>query len=106
MKPCAWRVAVEWSPPRQLRNRIDKKYSFLDQRSMQRVKNVRTPSVLLLSCAWALGPFQLQVVAAQSSADPVIYLDQGWSKDLRESYYHMSQGSTVLPYDIFLNLEV
>lgn len=45
-------------------------------------------------------------VASQASSGAVIYLDQGWSKDVRESYYHISQGSTVMPYDIFLNLEV
>jgi len=44
--------------------------------------------------------------AARPSEDRVVYLDQGWSKEVRESYYHMSQGSTVMPYDIFLNLEV
>jgi hypothetical protein len=36
----------------------------------------------------------------------VIYLNQGWSKADRETYYHMSQGSEALSYDIFLNLEV
>ena len=43
--------------------------------------------------------------AAQASTDHVIFLDQGWSKDVREGYYHISQGTTVMPYDIFLNLE-
>jgi hypothetical protein len=43
--------------------------------------------------------------AAQASSDQVIYLDQGWSKDVREGYYHISQGTSVMPYDIFLNLE-
>jgi hypothetical protein len=43
--------------------------------------------------------------AAQASADKVIFLDQGWTPEIRESYYHLSQGTTVLPYDIFLSLE-
>ena len=43
--------------------------------------------------------------AAQASADKVIFLDQGWTPEIRESYYHVSQGTTVLPYDIFLSLE-
>lgn len=34
------------------------------------------------------------------------YLNQAWSPDDREWYYHFSQGSAVLSYDIFLNLEV
>src|SRR5450631_3741604 len=46
------------------------------------------------------------VVATQPSQEDVVYLDQGWSKETREGYYHISQGSTVMPYDIFLNLEV
>jgi hypothetical protein len=41
----------------------------------------------------------------QASTEPVTYLDQGWSKQVREGYYHISQGTTVMPYDIFLNLE-
>jgi hypothetical protein len=44
--------------------------------------------------------------AAQPSNEDVVYLDQGWSKEVREGYYHISQGSTVMPYDIFLSLEV
>jgi hypothetical protein len=42
----------------------------------------------------------------QASSDPVIYLNQGWSQDDREWYYHFSQGSAMLSYDIYLNLEV
>ncbi len=45
--------------------------------------------------------------AAQSSSDQsVIYLNQAWSQDDRDWYYHFSQGSAILSYDIFLNLEV
>ena len=44
--------------------------------------------------------------AAQSSDDAVVYLDQAWSQADREWYYHFSQGSAVMSYDIFLNLEV
>src|SRR5271168_3259099 len=44
-------------------------------------------------------------VAAQPSKEDVVYLDQGWSKETREGYYHTSQGTTVMPYDVFLNLE-
>jgi len=43
---------------------------------------------------------------AQSTSDGIIYLNQAWSQEDREWYYHFSQGSTVLSYDIFLNLEV
>src|SRR5208283_1624886 len=44
--------------------------------------------------------------APQSSGDSVTYLDQAWTQADREWYYQMSQGSTVISYDIFLNLEV
>jgi hypothetical protein len=47
-----------------------------------------------------------QAGAAQASSEPVIYLNQGWSQEDREWYYHFSQGSAFLSYDIYLNLEV
>jgi RoxA-like, cytochrome c-like len=39
------------------------------------------------------------------SADQVILLDQAWSKEDREWYYNFSQGSAVLSYDLFQNME-
>ncbi len=36
----------------------------------------------------------------------MIYLDQAWSQADREAYYQAQQGSQVIAYDIFLNLEV
>jgi hypothetical protein len=59
-----------------------------------------------LFCFLPLGLFQLKPAAAQSSDDHVIYIDQGWSMADREMWYQISQGSAVLDYDIFLNLEV
>jgi hypothetical protein len=44
--------------------------------------------------------------AQQTTDQSVIYLNQAWSQDDREWYYNFSQGSAVLSYDIFLNLEV
>ena len=61
--------------------------------------------VVLLSVAYAFWHLRPVRAAAQASKDQVIYLDQGWSKEVREGYYHISQGSSVMPYDIFLNLE-
>jgi hypothetical protein len=43
---------------------------------------------------------------AQTPRDPVIYLNQAWSQEDREWYYNFSQGSVIMSYDIFLNLEV
>ena len=45
-------------------------------------------------------------VAQTTGADSVIYLDQAWSQTDRETYYQGQQGSQVIAYDIFLNLEV
>jgi hypothetical protein len=69
---------------------------------------------LLRTCAsftWSLpvactfGLLQFEPASAQSPNDSVTYLNQAWSQDDREWYYHFSQGSAVLSYDIFLNLE-
>ena len=35
----------------------------------------------------------------------VVYLDQGWSQQERMAYYYTSQGSAILPYEVFLHLE-
>jgi len=59
----------------------------------------------LLSGASALRHLSPVRAAAQAATDKVILLDQGWTPEIRESYYHISQGTTVMPYDIFLNLE-
>jgi len=62
-------------------------------------------ALILLS---SIGGVSLPVpAAAQTSSDPsVIYLNQAWSRDDREWFYNFSQGSAVLHYDIFLNLEI
>ena len=76
---------------------------------MKRAKSVLgiTASLALsLFCACAIGLFRPETVAAQSSDDHVIYLNQGWSHSDRELYYQLSQGSSIASYDIFLNLEV
>ncbi len=61
---------------------------------------------LAFFCARATGLFPFETVAAQSSADNIIYLDQGWSQADREMYYQISQGSMAFSYDIYLNLEL
>ena len=65
-----------------------------------RVTSTVSSLSLLLLCA---ASFFLSVPAiAQSPGDNVIHLNQAWSQDDREWYYHFSQGSAVLSYDIFL----
>ncbi len=60
----------------------------------------------LLALSMALPSSAQQAGASQASSEPVIYLNQGWSEEDREWYYHFSQGSAVLSYDIYLNLEI
>ena len=76
---------------------------------MSRVKSILTIAASLalsVSFAFALALLPIEPAAAQASGDDVIYLDQGWSQADREWYYQVSQGSEVMSYDIFLNLEV
>jgi hypothetical protein len=62
--------------------------------------------VVLITGAVAFGAFRHDSGTPQASYDKVIYLDQGWSKEDRETWYQISQGSEIISYDIFLNLEV
>ena len=49
-----------------------------------------------------VGPASAQQAPAQS----VIFLNQAWSQEDREWYYNFSQGSAIIWWDVFLNLEV
>ena len=60
---------------------------------------------ILLSCAGSVS-LAASAAAQAPSGQSVVHLNQAWSDDDREWYYHFSQGSAVLSYDIFLNLEV
>jgi hypothetical protein len=55
--------------------------------------------MLLATCA------VLALASAAPAADDVIYLDQGWSKEVREKMYRIPQGSFLMPYSWFLALE-
>ena len=68
-----------------------------------------TTAALAVSVAGiaTLGWLWTKPAAAQTSApDPVVYLDQAWSQADRETYYQISQGSSVMDYAVFLNLEL
>jgi hypothetical protein len=69
-----------------------------------RVMSTVAPLSLSLVCAANL--FLPAPAMAQSTSDNVIYLDQAWSQADRETYYQITQGSAVIDYDIFLNLEL
>ena len=69
----------------------------------------RTSTVFASAMAafWTLGSLLPGVTAAQATgSDSVIYLDQAWSQADREFYYNVTQGSAVMDYAVFMNLEV
>lgn len=58
---------------------------------------------------FTVGPLPAQADGtngAQDSDQNMIYLDQAWSEADRNTFYWISQGSVMMSYDIFLNLEV
>jgi hypothetical protein len=66
-------------------------------------RRVRFLANLVMALFGALATWHAQ---AQQPRQGVIFLDQAWSQADREWYYQFSQGSTVISYDVFLNLEV
>jgi cytochrome c1 len=76
---------------------------------MQRTNSISSTIALLalpIPLACTLGFFLQAPTSAQTSSQPVTYLNQAWSQADRDWYYHFSQGSAAIYYDIFLNLEV
>ena len=76
---------------------------------------IATSSVLALNVACGLLFCLFEQVSVQSSAggpapqpsdELVTHLNQAWSQADWDWYYHFSQGSAVIPYDIFLNLGI
>ena len=68
------------------------------------VKATALAFAILVGCVSALcfpGP-----ATAQPARGKVTYLSQAWSPEDRDCYYHFSQCSTVICYDIIANLEV
>ncbi len=62
---------------------------------------------LALPLACVLGLLFASVGMAQTTGgDGVIYLDQAWSQADRDFYYNTSQGSAVMDYAVFVNLEL
>ena len=68
-------------------------------------KNLALMCVLVVGSLLAT-PAIAQQPPSRADTQPVTYLNQAWSQEDREWYYHFSQGSAVIAYDIFLNLEV
>jgi hypothetical protein len=72
-------------------------------------KNVKRPAIngaiFKLSIGLILSMAVPAIAQQASPTDSVILLDQAWSQEDREWYYNFSQGSAVLSYDLFLNIE-
>ena len=45
------------------------------------------------------------VVPAYRASGQIVYLEQGWTADQREQFYHTGQGTRLVPYDWFMALE-
>ncbi len=73
---------------------------------VQRVLWITASIALLLSFAWIIGPSLIKPAAAQSANGQLIYLNQGWSQADRDTYYWIPQGTVMMSFDIFQNLEV
>ena len=72
------------------------------------MKKLALASLLSMGSILAAPATAQQAPPAQPAptANSVIYLDQAWSQEDREWYYNFSQGSAIISYDIYLNLEV
>ena len=62
---------------------------------------------LLTALIAGIGALGSLVTGAQTTdSDGVVYLDQAWSQQDRDTYYNIAQGTQIISYDIFLSLEV
>jgi mono/diheme cytochrome c family protein len=65
------------------------------------VLRIRFFSIVIGAVAAAAAP----VAVASAQSPSTTYLDQGWSKEIRELYYFTPQGSRTVPYAWFMALE-
>jgi hypothetical protein len=72
---------------------------------MSRTSN--TPVLFAIAGLFAVDAHAAQPQGTNGPQDQnVVYLDQAWSAADRNTFYWISQGSVMMSYDIFLNLEV
>ena len=76
------------------------------------MNSIRTKGVLFTLCAALLVVSNIAASKNKHSSDRgraphnhVVYLEQGWDEENRAFFYQTTQGSRMLPYDWFLNLE-
>ncbi len=63
-------------------------------------------AALAISCTWAFSAHRPKTEATKPSDDHVVYLDQGWSTADRNTFYWIPQGTVMMSFDIFQNLEL
>ena len=68
------------------------------------MKNMALVSLLSVGSILA-APAMAQQAPPSATDQSVILLNQAWSQEDREWYYNFSQGSAIISYDIYLNLE-
>ena len=62
-------------------------------------------SALTVSLIASALTFTVACAPPAAAKDDVIFLKQGWSDEDRMQYYFTSQGTAVMPYGLFINLE-
>ena len=74
--------------------------------------NPHTPYMFIIASSLLLIHTQIASATGPSLYDPVAletnnihYLAQNWDEEDRQFFYYTDQGSRLLPYDFFLNLE-
>lgn len=73
--------------------------------------SLRPNLIAIFFCfTWCIGTFECAAQTwSRSNSEQTTqteWLDQNWSPSDREWYYYTSQGSQLMPYDIFVNLEL
>ena len=79
---------------------------------MEVLSRIRNSLTGIFLCAALVAMLPCSPVAADEVRDPAalmpdrtVFLAQNWNDRERQWFYHTSQGSRLMPYDIFINLE-
>ena len=59
----------------------------------KRVLWIATTAAVVFACVWKLNHNRVRTVAAQAATGQPTFLNQGWTPEIRECYYQISQGS-------------
>lgn len=72
---------------------------------LESIQFASSPIQSPITAGVALGPIEPSTAKLLRTAAPTVYLDQGWTDEERQEFYHLSSGTTLLPYDWFVALE-